>query len=97
MKREAVQNERDRISKRPKAKKQVQPEEDMSMDILQRAEKLSREAYPELTSVEYSKAKEATRIDISDSIKRQLLVLVEWAKCIPAFMSRDGQMSRKLF
>ena len=47
MKREAVQNERDRISKRPHVKKTMSAEDDLSMDTLQRAEKLSKEAYPE--------------------------------------------------
>lgn len=94
MKREAVQNERDRISKRPHVKKPVLAEDDLSMDTLQRAEKLSKEAYPEVTR-DPAKAKQATRTDVSDAIKRQLLVLVEWAKCIPAFaaLSIDDQVA----
>ena len=94
MKREAVQNERDRISKRPHVKKPVLAEDDLSMDTLQRAEKLSKEAYPEVTR-DPAKAKQATRTDVSDAIKRQLLVLVEWAKCIPAFaaLSIDDQVN----
>jgi len=100
MKREAVQTERDRISRvslgdfgffpdkifqRPVRPKQVPPEDDLSMDILRRAEKMANESFPEKN--ESHKAKQATRTDVSDSIKRQLLVLVEWAKCIPAFSS----------
>ena len=74
MKREAVQNERDRISKRPRIKKSIQPEEDMSINILQRAEKLSKEAYPEICNeADLSKSAEITKVDIADSIKRQLL------------------------
>ena len=70
---------------RPVRPKQVPPEDDLSMDILRRAEKMANESFPEKN--ESHKAKQATRTDVSDSIKRQLLVLVEWAKCIPAFSS----------
>ena len=28
----------------------------------------------------------ATHADVFDSMKQQLLILVEWAKCIPAFL-----------
>ena len=96
MKREAVQNERDRISKRPRIKKSIQPEEDMSINILQRAEKLSKEAYPEICNeADLSKSAEITKVDIADSIKRQLLVLIEWSKCVPAFtsLSLDDQVA----
>ena len=39
----------------------------------------------------------ATREDVIDGIKRQLLFLVEWAKCIPAFasLSVDDQVCYK--
>ena len=73
------------IFQRPVRPKQVPPEDDLSMDILRRAEKMANESFPEKN--ESHKAKQATRTDVSDSIKRQLLVLVEWAKCIPAFSS----------
>ena len=78
---------------RPVRPKQVPPEDDLSMDILRRAEKMANESFPEKN--ESHKAKQATRTDVSDSIKRQLLVLVEWAKCIPAFSSLtiDDQVS----
>ena len=68
----------------------------MSHNLWVRAEKLASEAYPE-TAREPHKAKQATRTDVSDSIKRQLLVLVEWAKCIPAFSSLtiDDQVEYK--
>ena len=37
----------------------------------------------------------ATYSDVCDSMKQQLLILVEWAKCIPAFLelSLDDQVS----
>jgi len=94
MKREAVQTERDRISRRPNPRKPVNPEDDLSMDLLRRADKMASDAYPE-TARDPHKAKQATRTDVSESIKRQLLVLVEWAKCIPAFSSLtiDDQVS----
>merc|ERR1711892_1083532 len=48
MKREAVQTERDRISRRPpRGSKIMNPEDDLSMEILRRAEKLATETYPE--------------------------------------------------
>ena len=56
------------------------------MEVLRRADKMASDAYPE-TARDPHKAKQATRTDVSESIKRQLLVLVEWAKCIPAFSS----------
>merc|ERR1712226_23240 len=70
------------------------PEDDLSMETLVRAEKMSREVHPEI-SRDPAAAKEATRTDVSDAIKRQLLVLVEWAKCIPAFaaLSIDDQVA----
>ena len=62
MKREAVQTERDRISRvnntenywkayeiqrPPRGSKMMNPEDDLSMEILRRAEKMANEAYPE--------------------------------------------------
>jgi len=95
MKREAVQTERDRISRRPpRGSKIMNPEDDLSMEILRRAEKLATETYPE-TLREHNKIQNAAREDVIDGIKRQLLFLVEWAKCIPAFasLSVDDQVS----
>ena len=87
------------IFQRPVRPKQVPPEDDLSMDILRRAEKMANESFPEKN--ESHKAKPATRTDVSDSIKRQLLVLVEWAKCIPAFSSltiddQVGKLKKKI-
>ena len=83
----------ERIAKRPNKPIPKLPEDDLSMETLVRAEKMSREIHPEI-SRDPAAAKEATRTDVSEAIKRQLLVLVEWAKCIPAFaaLSIDDQV-----
>jgi len=94
MKREAVQNERDRISKRQPKRQTVIPEDDLSMEILQRAEKIAREMHPDAVR-DLATAKQASRTCVAEGIKRQLLVLVEWAKAIPAFaaFSIDDQVA----
>ena len=92
----------------------MNPEDDLSMEILRRAEKMANETYPEAVrdhtkeTVQFltfyiifgyfwteTKIQNATRDDVIDGIKRQLLFLVEWAKCIPAFasLSVDDQVS----
>ena len=39
----------------------------------------------------------ATQEDVCDSMRQQLLAVVEWAKCIPAFMdlTLDDQVSER--
>ncbi|XP_073234098.1 hepatocyte nuclear factor 4-gamma-like isoform X3 [Porites lutea] len=82
MKKEAVQNERDTISKRPRGE-ETENKHGLTTSVLLSAEILSRPATspPESISLE----KEASYGDIVESMRQQLLVLVEWAKHIPAF------------
>ncbi|XP_018423115.1 PREDICTED: hepatocyte nuclear factor 4-gamma [Nanorana parkeri] len=84
MKKEAVQNERDRISTR---KSGFEGSNVTSINTLAQAEALSRQitAPSTGTSTDINTKKIASVTDICESMKQQLLVLVEWAKYIPAF------------
>ncbi|XP_039591637.1 hepatocyte nuclear factor 4-alpha isoform X1 [Polypterus senegalus] len=84
MKKEAVQNERDRISTR---RSSYEDSGLPSINVLIQAEVLSRQIsspVPVLNGDIRAK-KIASIIDVCESMKQQLLVLVEWAKYIPAF------------
>lgn len=97
MKKEAVQNERDRISTRKSTVKMTS----LSIETLLNAEKLARQQYPSSMNLDVLDAetvgskKIASINDVCDSIREQLLVLVEWAKFIPAFseLPLDDQVS----
>ncbi|XP_019383366.1 PREDICTED: hepatocyte nuclear factor 4-gamma isoform X1 [Gavialis gangeticus] len=84
MKKEAVQNERDRISTR---RSTFDGRNSPSINTLSQAEVLSRQISMSNISVntDISVKKIATIGDVCESMKQQLLVLVEWAKYIPAF------------
>ncbi|KAM4029083.1 hepatocyte nuclear factor 4-gamma [Anomaloglossus baeobatrachus] len=84
MKKEAVQNERDRISTR---KNTFDGSSIPSINTLSQAEALSRQITTSSsgTSTDINTKKIASVSDICESMKQQLLVLVEWAKYIPAF------------
>ncbi|XP_030624588.1 hepatocyte nuclear factor 4-gamma isoform X1 [Chanos chanos] len=94
MKKEAVQNERDRISSR----RSLQDSNDQPpITVLAQAESLSQQitvASP-AGPVDIAEKKSATIGDVCESMKQQLLVLVEWAKYIPAFgeLPLDDQVS----
>ncbi|KAM4721340.1 hepatocyte nuclear factor 4-beta [Rhinophrynus dorsalis] len=84
MKKEAVQNERDRISMR---RSSYEDNGSLSISILTQAEVMTQQ-YTSLSpvhSAEISMKKVATINDVCESMKQQLLLLVEWAKYIPAF------------
>uniref|UniRef100_G3NCW1 Hepatocyte nuclear factor 4, gamma n=1 Tax=Gasterosteus aculeatus aculeatus TaxID=481459 RepID=G3NCW1_GASAC len=92
MKKEAVQNERDRISSR----RSIPDTQDMPpITILAQAESLSQQITAPLAVADASEQKPATVGDACDSMRQQLLVLVEWAKYIPAFgeLPLDDQVS----
>ncbi|KAK3745061.1 hypothetical protein QZH41_014557 [Actinostola sp. cb2023] len=90
MKKEAVQNERDSISKKPK-------EEDkkygLTTQTLLTADILSRPATSPPSSV--SMEREADYNDICESMRQQLLILVDWAKHLPCFpeLQLDDQVA----
>uniref|UniRef100_A0A8C1ZB94 Hepatocyte nuclear factor 4, gamma n=1 Tax=Cyprinus carpio TaxID=7962 RepID=A0A8C1ZB94_CYPCA len=91
MKKEAVQNERDRISSR----RTIQDSHDLPpITALAHAEALSQQISP-MGPADVSEKKSATISDVCESMKQQLLVLVEWAKYIPAFgeLPLDDQVS----
>ncbi|KDR16688.1 Transcription factor HNF-4-like protein, partial [Zootermopsis nevadensis] len=87
----AVQNERDRISSRRPSYEEQASGNGLSCASLLNAEMLSRQvgAALEMNSPdsEYNLSnKQIANInDVCDSMKQQLLILVEWAKYIPAF------------
>ncbi|CAL8100863.1 unnamed protein product [Orchesella dallaii] len=90
MKKEAVQNERDRIScRRPSFEDtSLNTTNSLTMVSLTQADTLARQSsnYAEVTDLTLIRSKKiATVNDICDSMKMQLLVLVEWAKYIPTF------------
>ncbi|CAH2285438.1 hepatocyte nuclear factor 4-gamma isoform X1 [Pelobates cultripes] len=84
MKKEAVQNERDRISTR---KSVFEGSSIPSINTLSQAEVLSCQITGSTpgTNTDINVKKIASVSDVCESMKQQLLVLVEWAKYIPAF------------
>ncbi|XP_047131438.1 hepatocyte nuclear factor 4-alpha isoform X2 [Hydra vulgaris] len=89
MKKEAVQNERDKISR---SKPPEEHDLTLNPQTLVNAEMLSR---PAQSPSDCKTGREATSHDIVESMKQQLLVLVEWAKYIPVFcdLPLDDQVS----
>ncbi|CAL8326107.1 unnamed protein product [Merluccius merluccius] len=84
MKKEAVQNERDRISTR---RSSYEDSSLPSINALIQADVLSRQITSPgpILNGDIRTKKIATITDVCESMKQQLLVLVEWAKYIPAF------------
>ncbi|KAG7327172.1 hypothetical protein KOW79_008778 [Hemibagrus wyckioides] len=82
MRKEAVQNERDRIS----CRREAQGVGTLTISILLKAEE-STHQFSALTPPirEVITKKIAQPADVCESIKQQLLLLVEWAKRIPEF------------
>ncbi|XP_029004971.1 hepatocyte nuclear factor 4-gamma isoform X2 [Betta splendens] len=92
MKKEAVQNERDRISSR----RSIPDSQDLpTISILAQAESFSQQVTASAGITDVPEQKSATVGDVCDSMRQQLLVLVEWAKYIPAFgeLPLDDQVS----
>nr|CAD7257014.1 unnamed protein product [Timema shepardi] len=92
MKKEAVQNERDRISSRRPSYEESSSGNGLSVVSLLNAEMLSRQVGAALEQIgspegdyDLSNKQIANISDVCDSMKQQLLILVEWAKYIPAF------------
>ncbi|XP_042317442.1 hepatocyte nuclear factor 4-alpha isoform X2 [Sceloporus undulatus] len=84
MKKEAVQNERDRISTR---RSSYEDSSLPSINVLLQAEVLSQQISSPISVIsgDIRGKKIANIADVCESMKQQLLVLVEWAKYIPAF------------
>ncbi|KGL78950.1 Hepatocyte nuclear factor 4-beta, partial [Tinamus guttatus] len=84
MKKEAVQNERDRISIR---RSSYEDNGSLSIHVLTQAEAMAQQysSPSPAHSADIAMKKVATINDVCESMKQQLLVLVEWAKYIPAF------------
>ncbi|XP_048403168.1 hepatocyte nuclear factor 4-beta-like isoform X2 [Stegostoma tigrinum] len=84
MRKEAVQNERDRISIRRTSYEDIGS---LSIATLIQAETMARQisGFNPVHHADIAMKKIATINDVGESMKQQLLVLVEWAKSIPAF------------
>ncbi|XP_046662612.1 hepatocyte nuclear factor 4-gamma-like isoform X2 [Homalodisca vitripennis] len=98
MKKEAVQNERDRISCRRPSYEETVSSNGFSVSTLLNAEMLSRQvgaAMEMQNDYDLSNKSIANISDVCDSMKQQLLYLVEWAKSIPAFtrLNLDDQVA----
>ncbi|XP_037024475.1 hepatocyte nuclear factor 4-gamma isoform X3 [Bradysia coprophila] len=102
MKKEAVQNERDRISCRRPSTEDPDPGNGLSVHSLLKAEMESRQSkagtiLESVCSTEEDLASKqyASINDVCESMKQQLLILVEWAKHIPAFneLQLDDQVA----
>ncbi|CAH1101106.1 unnamed protein product [Psylliodes chrysocephalus] len=103
MKKEAVQNERDRISCRRPSYEENNQNNGLSVGSLLNAEMLSRQVGAALEQMgpnpvndyDISNRQLASINDVCESMKQQLLILVEWAKYIPAFtdLQLDDQVA----
>ncbi|XP_053960175.1 transcription factor HNF-4 homolog isoform X1 [Anastrepha ludens] len=100
MKKEAVQNERDRISCRRASNEDPDPGNGLSVISLVKAEIESRQskagaAMETNPNEDLSNKQFASINDVCESMKQQLLTLVEWAKHIPAFndLQLDDQVA----
>lgn len=95
----AVQNERDRISCRRPSSEDTSKSNGLSVKFLLEAEMRSRHVGDALDNTandhDLSNKKFADISDICDSMKQQLLILVEWAKSIPVFteLQLDDQVA----
>ncbi|RWS27981.1 hepatocyte nuclear factor 4-gamma-like protein [Leptotrombidium deliense] len=95
MKKEAVQNERDRISCRRPSYEDSLSNNGASIQTLYNAEMYSRQFGGGYQDTSIATKKMAAIGDVCESMKQQLLVLVEWAKCIPSFteLNLDDQVA----
>ncbi|XP_077299513.1 hepatocyte nuclear factor 4 isoform X2 [Arctopsyche grandis] len=101
MKKEAVQNERDRISCRRPSYDEPAQGNGLSVVSLLNADMLSRKVVDTLEQMGSASdcdlaGKQLANInDVCNSMKQQLLILVEWAKYIPAFteLELDDQVA----
>ncbi|XP_055387876.1 hepatocyte nuclear factor 4-beta isoform X2 [Condylostylus longicornis] len=101
MKKEAVQNERDRISCRRTSYEDSNPSKGLSVIALLKAEMESRQSKAGAAmengpdDIDLKNRQYASINDVCESMKQQLLTLVEWAKHIPAFneLQLDDQVA----
>lgn len=84
MKKEAVQNERDRISCRRPSYDESSNNSGLTLNALLNAEMYSRQM-THIPDGDISSKKVANISDVCESMKQQLLILVDWAKYIPSF------------
>lgn len=99
----AVQNERDRISCRRPSNSDPDPGNGLGVQSLLKAEMESRQSKAGAVMEnavgagdDLANKRLASINDVCESMKQQLLILVEWAKHIPAFndLQLDDQVSR---
>ncbi|XP_037555405.1 hepatocyte nuclear factor 4-gamma-like isoform X2 [Dermacentor silvarum] len=85
MKKEAVQNERDRISNRRPSYDESNNSSGLSVTNLLNAEMYSRNISTPVSEYNITNKKVANIGDVCESMKQQLLILVDWAKSVPSF------------
>lgn len=85
MKKEAVQNERDRISNRRPSYDDSNHSSGLSVANLLNAEMNSRNICSQVSEYNITNKKIANIGDVCESMKQQLLILVDWAKSVPSF------------
>ncbi|CAN7992023.1 unnamed protein product, partial [Ixodes hexagonus] len=81
----AVQNERDRISCRRPSYDESNHSAGLSVTNLLNAEMYSRNISSPVNNFNISNKKVANISDVCESMKQQLLILVDWAKSVPSF------------
>lgn len=85
MKKEAVQNERDRISVRRTPYEDHHHNHHLSVTTLYKADAATKNMLCQVTNSDINSKNIASIPDICESMKQQLLSMVEWAKLIPSF------------
>lgn len=103
MRKEAVQNERDRISIRKPSYEDTNTNSGHALSTLVYAEMASRQyenalyaqRSPSVNFTDLHEKKTAKMCDVVDSMTQQLMVIVEWAKYIPSFaeLNLDDQVA----
>lgn len=95
MRREAVQTERDRI--RPLNALMAAAEgEDPLLRTLIRAEQSTRELRTTVITKTSEARKQATTVDVTDSMNQQLALMIEWAKVLEGFQRVDSNTQMAL-
>ncbi|CAI2305311.1 unnamed protein product [Caenorhabditis sp. 36 PRJEB53466] len=89
MRREAVQTERDRIRPLNSITNGLIPDDPL-LDTLVRAEATTRTFRTTVITKTAEARKQATTVDVTDSMNQQLTLMVEWAKVLEGFQRVDS-------
>ncbi|ESN99036.1 hypothetical protein HELRODRAFT_67417 [Helobdella robusta] len=89
MKKEAVQNERDRISVRRTPYDDQQRNSALSVATLYNADAATKSMLTQITTSDITRKALANVGDICESMKQQVMKMIDWAKLIPPFNEMD--------